>query len=87
MSRPSVVKVADFLLYLRQSLSLSYSSIASHRSLLSGVFRFVVPELSSHFVFHDLFRFFFSFGVSFAFISRSSLGFTVCAPLSLWFSF
>ena len=56
VSRPSVSKVADFLLYLRHSLSLSYSSIASYRSMLSGVFRFILPELSSHFVLHDLLR-------------------------------
>ena len=54
VSRPSVAKVADFLLYLRCSLLLSYSSIASYRSMLSGVFRFVLPEPSSHFVLHDL---------------------------------
>ena len=54
VSRPSVSKVADFLLYLRRSPSLSYSSIASYRSMLSGVFRFILPELSSHFVLHDL---------------------------------
>ena len=58
VSRPSVSKVADFLLYLRRSLSLSlsYSSIASYRSMLSGVFRFLLHELSSHFVLHDLLR-------------------------------
>ena len=56
MSHPSASKVADFLLYLRRSLSLSYSSIASYRSMLSGVFRFVLPELSSHFVLHELLR-------------------------------
>ena len=38
------------------SLSLSYSSIASYRSMLIGVFRFILPELSSHFVLHDLLR-------------------------------
>ena len=54
ISRPTVSKVADFLLYLRCSLSLSYLSIASYPSVLSGVFRFVLPELSSHFVLHDL---------------------------------
>ena len=58
VSQPTVAKVADFLLYLRRSLSLSYSSIASYRSMLSGVFRFILPELSSHFVLHDLLRFF-----------------------------
>ena len=56
VSRPTVAKVADFLLILRRSLSLSYSSIASYRSMLSGVFRFILPELSSHFVLHDLVR-------------------------------
>ena len=56
VSRPTVAKVADFLLFLRRSLSLSYSSIAPYRSMLSGVFRFLLPELSSHFVLHDLLR-------------------------------
>ena len=56
VSRPTVSKVADFLLYLRRSLSLSYSFIASYRSMLSGVFHFVLPDLSSHFILHDLLR-------------------------------
>ena len=56
VSRPTVAKVADFLLFLRRSLSLSYSSIVSYRSMLSGVFRFVLPDLYSHFVLHDLLR-------------------------------
>ena len=56
VSRPTVSKVADFLLYLRRSLSPSYSFIASYRSMLSGVFRFVLPEISTHFVLHDLLR-------------------------------
>ena len=50
VTRPTIPKIASFLLYLRRSLSLSYSSIASYRSMLSGVFRFVLPDLSSHFV-------------------------------------
>ena len=56
VSRRTVAKVADFLLYLRRSLSLSYSSIASYRSMLSGVFFFILPGLSSYFVLHDLLR-------------------------------
>ena len=56
VSRPTIPKVADFLLYLQRSLSLSYSSIASYRLMLSGVFCFVLLELSSHFVLHDLLR-------------------------------
>ena len=51
---PSVPKIGSFLLYLRRSLALSYFSIASHRSMLSGVFRFVLSELSSHFILRDL---------------------------------
>ena len=56
MSRPTIPKIADFLLYLRHSLFLSYSYIASYRSMFSGVFRFVLPDISSHFVLHDLLR-------------------------------
>ena len=43
ISRPSISKIADFLLYLRLSLHLSYSSVASYRSMLSAVFSFVLP--------------------------------------------
>ena len=56
VSRPTVAKVADFLLYIRCSLCVSYKTIASYRSMLSGVFRFILLELSSHFVLHDLLR-------------------------------
>ena len=52
----SVSKIADFLLYLRRSLHFSYSSIPSYRSMPSAVFRFVLPEISSHPVPHDLLR-------------------------------
>ena len=54
VSCPTVPKIADFLLYLRRSLLLSYSTIASYHSMLSATFRFVLPELSSHPVLHDL---------------------------------
>ena len=56
ISRPSIAKIADFLLYLRRSLHLSYSSIASYRSMLSAAFRFLLPDISSHPVLHDLLR-------------------------------
>ena len=56
VSRPSVPKIASFLLYLCRSLSLFFSSIASYHSMLRGVFCFVLPELSSHFVLRDLLR-------------------------------
>ena len=48
VSWPTIPKIASFLLYLRRSLSLSYSYIASYRSIPSGVFRFDLPDLSSH---------------------------------------
>ena len=56
VSRPTVQKIAFFLFCLRRLLSLSYSSIASYHSMLCGVFRFVLPELSSHFVLRYLLR-------------------------------
>ena len=56
VSRPTIAKIADFLLYLRRSLHLSYSSIASYCSMLIAVFRFVLPDISSHPVLHDLLR-------------------------------
>ena len=54
ISRPSVFKVADFLLWLHRCRGLSVSSIMGYRSMLSAVFRFQLPELSSHPVLHDL---------------------------------
>ena len=53
---PTVQKIASFLRYLRRSPSLSYTSIASYRFMLSVVFHFLLPELSSHFVLRDLLR-------------------------------
>ena len=46
LSRPSIPKVADFLLYLRKPLPLSSSSILGYRSMLSSIFQFILPELS-----------------------------------------
>ena len=56
VSSPTIPKIADFLLYLRRSLGLSYSSIASYSSMLSASFRFLLPGISSHPVLHDLLR-------------------------------
>ena len=58
ISCPSISKIADFLLYLRRSLHLPYSSIASYHFMLSAVCRFVLPEVSSHPILHDLLHFF-----------------------------
>ena len=56
MSRPSLSKVADFLCWLRSSRRLSVSSLRGYRSMLSAVFRFQLPSLSSHPVLSDLLR-------------------------------
>ena len=56
VSRPSLAKVTDFLCWLRSSKGLSVSSIKGYRSILSAVFRFHLPSLSSHPVIRDLLR-------------------------------
>ena len=56
VTSPTIPKITDFLLYLRRSLGLSSSSIASYRSMLSATFRFLLPDISSHPVLHDLLR-------------------------------
>ena len=56
VSRLSLSKVADFLCWLRSSKRLGVSSIKGYRSLLSAVFRFQLPSLSSHPVLRDLLR-------------------------------
>ena len=56
VSRPSLAKVTDFLCWLRSSKTHSVSSIKGHRSMLSAVFRFHLPSLSSHPVIRDLLR-------------------------------
>ena len=56
VSRPSLAKVADFLSWLRSARGLSVSSIRAYRSMLSAVFRFHLPPLSSDPVLRDLLR-------------------------------
>ena len=56
ISRPSLPKIADFLFWLRHSRQLSVSSIMGYRSMLSAVFKSVLPEISSSPVLHDLLR-------------------------------
>ena len=56
ISRPTIAKIADFLPYLRHSLRLSYSSVASYCSMLGAVFHFILPDISSHPVLHNLLR-------------------------------
>ena len=47
VSRPTWAKVADFLYWLRYTRGLSVSSLRGYRSVLSAVFRFHLPSLSS----------------------------------------
>ena len=47
LSRPSLPKITDFLFWLRRSRQLSVSSIMGYRSMLSAVFKSVLPEISS----------------------------------------
>ena len=56
VSRPTLAKVADFLYWLRYTRGLSVSSLRSYHSVLSAVFRFHLPSLSSDPVIRDLLR-------------------------------
>ena len=56
ISRPTLAKVADFLYWLRFTRGLSVSSLRGYRSVLSAVFRFHLPSLSSDPVIRDLLR-------------------------------
>ena len=56
ISCPSLPKIADFLFWLRQSRKLSVSAVMGYRSMLSAVFRSVLPEISTSVVLHDLLR-------------------------------
>ena len=56
ISRPTLAKVADFLYWLRFTRGLSVSSLRGYRSILSAVFRFHLPSLSSDPVIQDLLR-------------------------------
>ena len=56
ISRPSIPKVSEFLLFLRKKKGLSASAIAGYRSMLSAVFRYTFPEISSSTILKDLLR-------------------------------
>ena len=78
VSHPSVPKITSFLLYLRRTLSLSFSS------MLSGVFRFVLPELSS--LCSSGPSPLFPLGAPCLLFSCSSLGSVPCSFVSPWSS-
>ena len=56
VSRPSLHKIADFLFWLRRSKKLSISAVLGYRSMLSAVFRTILPEISTSPVIQDLLR-------------------------------
>ena len=56
ISRPTLAKVADFLYWLQFTRGLGVSSLCGYRSVLSAVFRFHLPSLSSDLVIRDLLR-------------------------------
>ena len=56
ISHPSLLKIADFLFWLRRYCRLSVSSVMGYRSMLSAVFKSVLPEISISPVLHVLLR-------------------------------
>ena len=56
ISHPSFPKIADFLFWLRRYRRLSVSSVMGYRSMLSAVFKSVLPEISISPVLHVLLR-------------------------------
>ena len=56
VSRPSLPKIADFLFWHRKSKKLLVSAVLGYQSVLSTVFRMVLPEISTSPVLQDLLR-------------------------------
>ena len=56
ISRPTLPKIADFLLWLHRTRKLSVSAIIGYRSMLSAVFRFKLLEISTSPALQDLLR-------------------------------
>ena len=56
MSQPSILKVADYLVWLWEDQGLSLSSVKAHRSMLSSAFQFKLPSLGEDRVLQDLIR-------------------------------
>ena len=52
--RPSLSNFADVLFWLRTSNNLSVSAVLGYRSMISAVFRSVLPEISTSPVLHNL---------------------------------
>ena len=56
VSRPSLSKIVYFLFWLRRSRRLSVSAVMGYRSMLSAVFKSILPEISSSPTLHGLLR-------------------------------
>ena len=56
ISRPSIPKVADFLLFLHSKKRLSISTIKGYKAMLSAVFKLKIPLISNSPVLRDLLR-------------------------------
>ena len=56
ISRPTLLKVVDFLFWLRRSGKLSVSAILGYCSMMAAVFKFELPEISTSPVLQDLVR-------------------------------
>ena len=74
ISKPTLPKIADFLLFLHQSKGLSASAIKGYRSMLSFVFKSRLPSISTSYVIKDLIR---SFTIQRPVVRESALGWDV----------
>ena len=55
-SSPSIAKIADFLTYMFKSKGAALSTIKGYRAMLSAVFKFPLPEISTSPILKDLIR-------------------------------
>ena len=55
-SSPSIAKIADFLTYLFKRKGAALSTIKGYRAILSAVFKFPLPEISTSPILKDLIR-------------------------------
>ena len=55
-SSPSIAKIADFLTYMFKRKGAALSTIKGYRAMLSAVFKFLLPEISTSPILKDLIR-------------------------------
>ena len=56
VSRPSLPQISEFMVFLKEKKKLSVSAIKGYRSMLSTVFHFRLPQISSSSVLNSLIR-------------------------------